>query len=206
MSSPQPNVDAFQNSFNLDPPTHNRQLPSSHAWVLKSIRAFQFLPVCIPPSGWKAKVGGREPWTLTPHQLPGCTLCLGSIVLNIREPWSNMPWQSSCFFLSVRILDIWRWEEFNLCAYWRNHCRVIAAVQNEARDHVSQVCDTFWSYCARTLWRFGACVPFDPHTLLSLSAHRVQCRQNEFAVFSIPMLSSFAGRVFLSSSYVWCRA
>ena len=63
VSSPQPTVDAFQNSFNLDPPTHNQQLPSSHAWVLKSIRAFHILPVCIPPSGWKAKVGAREPWT-----------------------------------------------------------------------------------------------------------------------------------------------
>ena len=72
---------------------------------------------------------------------------------------------------------MWRGEKSNFCPYGRSRCRVIPAVQKEARDHVSQVCDTFWSYCARTLWRFGACVPFDPHTLLSLSATRVQCRQ-----------------------------
>ena len=175
MLSPQPNVDAFQSSFNLDPRTHNRQLPMPER--VKASEHFIFFPSAFLRAAGKPRSlpGNRGPWLLTSYQAAPCVSDPSCQTFGNLDPICLG--HHLGFYLSVRMSDMWRWEKSSLCADWRNHCRVIPAVQNEAHDHVSQVCDTFWSYCARTLWRFGACVPFDPHTLLSRSASRVQCRQ-----------------------------
>ena len=122
----------------------------------KASEHFIFFPSAFLRAAGKPRsvAGNCGPWLLTSYQ---------------AAPWVSDPSSQTfgnldpiCFcnhlgfYLSLRMLDIWRWEKSNLwSADWRNHCRVILALQNEARDRVSQVWHVLILLHAYlvTLWR-----------------------------------------------------
>ena len=98
MLSPQPNVDAFQNSYNLASPTHNRQLPCLSAQKHPSISYSSRLH-----SSERLESQGRWPGTVDPDSSPVTRLHLVSRIHRLKHSGTSIQYALAIILVFISL-------------------------------------------------------------------------------------------------------